>query len=246
MSNTTDKPADDNLVLDHFTIVGISVVSCVAFLILIGTSIACWFDLRNRRHKLPAEGEVKAIKKKAFKTGRRRHSSSSTDHGSKEGVNKQELVQEEESDTPLSSTGTARIPSHRTQLSKRLTLSEKRRVMEIAAKTYSNSNSFFMDNTQSDSSELMVSTAKDVDSFVIVRKKSLDRTQMSEAVPRSQLRTCPKSSRTKSLKSRVNTTQKTGLKSETESSSSSSSSSTTETKKTAIPESNVSYQKKNK
>ncbi|CAD5223750.1 unnamed protein product [Bursaphelenchus okinawaensis] len=225
----TDSNTKD-LILEHFTLVGFIIVATIACLIAIGTIIACWFDLQNRRRTLPTDGKKVVVKKKGSKKKRGRGSNqdSSQMSGSK-------IIDNSKTDNIASGTphigsvvcGTAKALS-KTHASKRMTLSEKRRAMEIAAKTFSTS-SGYMDNTQSsgsDSEHRQMRTAEELEERGAKRRyKDVDKTQASS---RHRTTRSSKSKRRSRISRRSQT--RTGTSSSSSSSScSSASGSTTKT-----------------
>lgn len=161
----------------HCSVVGLSVVSAVAVLILLSTSVACWFDLRNRRHRLPSGG---SLLKPSFGASKLRRKVCSrlepgiqlqkpVDSSAPPGPEAQALARTARAASP-------RPPSPAHARSGRMTLSQKRQQMERAAKTFSTSSSYFEDDTQS-------------------VPEQLDRTQTSRASRRSSRTTAPSSAK---------------------------------------------------
>ncbi|KAI6178992.1 hypothetical protein M3Y98_00562000 [Aphelenchoides besseyi] len=164
----TDK--GEKRIFGHFTLFWLCVVSAIVVLIILACSVSCIFDLKNRRHKLPSEGEVSKRRKR-------------------KGKNKQAETKEAESKVPVvpaadysdGLTSTARR-------SKRPTLVEKRRLVEKAAAHFSEMSSYSKDQSKEQEDKTQEETppivdAKPIGSAYVLDKQNenlqLDPTQRS-------------------------------------------------------------------
>ncbi|KAI6227682.1 hypothetical protein M3Y99_01230200 [Aphelenchoides fujianensis] len=122
----TEKPAEPRI-LKHFTLFWLCVIATVVLLILGACAVACFFDLKNRSHKLPTEGE------RSRRRGRRTKQKSPYEPEKKPSA---------ATSTALITQSATALPAKSSQIkSKRPTMVEKRRRVEQAAIAYSEASS---------------------------------------------------------------------------------------------------------
>ncbi|KAI6196291.1 hypothetical protein M3Y94_01091400 [Aphelenchoides besseyi] len=139
----TDK--GEKRIFGHFTLFWLCVVSAIAVLILLACSISCIFDLKNRRHKLPSEGEV---------SKRRKRKGKGKQAETKETESKVAVVPAADYSDILTSTA---------RRSKRPTLVEKRRLVEKAAAHFSEMSSYSKDQSKEQEDKTQEETPPIVD-----------------------------------------------------------------------------------